>query len=256
MKEPKDHYVPKFYLKRWSQNNPDQKLFSFRFFPDTKKVHWTPRSPSGTGYERALYGEIEETFFKPLDDDASRILNKLESDDIVRPLKLDLGEKDHNNWAIFILGLIIRVPDKIKHIHDSYENSGVPANIAKKEIPNIIENKSAVKDLRSLTWLFARVETNLELITCDNPVIFRPNNLSHPDCSIILPMGPKHFFLATRGENIQRFEKNHRKMVTNINIEIIKNANKRIYASRKHSVKDNFIIKHLEKKTAPNKKVQ
>lgn len=249
MKYPKDHFVPEFYLKRWSQNNPDNKLFSGRYFQDTKKIHWTSRAPSGTGYERNLYGEIEEIFFKPLDNEASSILNKLETQDIVTPAKIDLGEKDHDRWAIFILGFIIRMPDKIKYIHDGFKNIGFDINIARNEIPSIIENERAVKDLRSLRWLFAGIETNLDLITCDNPLIFKPNNLSHPDCVIILPMSPKHFFLATKKENIGRFEKHPRKMVANINIEIIKNANERIYARKKHSVKDNFIIKHWADKT-------
>jgi hypothetical protein len=107
MKKPKDHYVPKFYLKRWSQNNPDQRLFSARYIPVTKKLQWTPHAPSGTGYERDLYGEIEELFFKPLDNDASDILNTLESESAVTPIKLNLGEKDHDRWAVFIIGFMI-----------------------------------------------------------------------------------------------------------------------------------------------------
>lgn len=244
MKHPKDHYVPVFYLKRWSQNNSDKKLFSGRYFQDTKKIQWTSRTPSGTGYERNLYGEIEDIFFKPLDNDACNVLKKLEADDIVSPIKLDLGEKDHNSWAKFILGLIVRMPDKVKNIQDGFKSVALDIDIARNEIPNIIKNERSVKDLRSLTWVFARVNTNLELITCDNPLIFKPNNLSHPDRVILLPMSPKHFFLATSKENIARLEKDPRKMVANINIEIIKNANKRIYARNKYSIKDNFIIKH------------
>ena len=252
MKYPKDHYVPEFYLKRWSQNNPDKKLFSGRYIQATRKIQWTSHAPSGTGYERNLYGKIEDIFFKPLDNEASNVLNKLEEKDIVSPIKFDLGEKDHISWAEFILGLIVRMPDKVKSIQDSFNAVGLDADTARNEIPNIIKNERSVKDLRSLTWVFARVNTNLELITCDNPLIFKPNNLSHPDCVILLPMGPKHFFLATRQDNIGRLYQNSRKMVVNINIEIIKNSIKRIYARNKHSIKDNFIIKHWRVKVSIN----
>jgi hypothetical protein len=244
MKKPKDHYVPEFYLKRWSQNNPDHRLFSARYFPRTKKLQWTPHAPSGTGYERDLYGEIEELFFKPLDNDASTILNRLEFESAVTPIKLDLGEKEHDRWAVFIIGFMVRTPDKIKFIRDSFKSAGLPESVATTQIPKIAQSDRAIKDLRSLTWIFARINVNMELITCDNPLIFKPNNLSHPDCVIVLPMSPKHFFLATNKDNVARLEHDPRKMVTNINTEIIRNADERIYARSRHSVEDAFVIKH------------
>jgi hypothetical protein len=248
MKQPKDHYVPEFYLKRWSQSNPDQKLFSARYFPDTKKIQWTPRAPSGTGYERDLYGEIEELFFKPLDNDACNILSRLESQNAVTPIKLDLGEKDHDRWAVFISGFMVRMPGKIEFIREGFKSVGLDKSVAMNEIPKIIKDERAIKDLRSLTWIFARVNSNIELITCDNPLIFKPNNLSHPDCVIVLPMSPMHFFLATSKENIVRLEKDPRKMIVNINTEIIKNADRRIYTKSRHSIEDAFVVKHWRTK--------
>lgn len=244
MKKPKDHYVPEFYLRRWSQNNPDQRLVSAMYFPKTRKLKWTPHAPSGTGYERDLYGEIEELFFKPLDNDASNILDRLESESKFTFVKMDLGEKDHDRWAVFIIGFMVRMPDKIKFIRERFKNAGLTGSVAINQVPKIAQSERAIKDLRSLTWVFARVNANLELITCDNPVIFEPNNLSNPKCVIILPMSPKHFFLATSKENILRLEKDPRKMVMNINTEIIRNADKRIYARSMHSIENTFVLKH------------
>lgn len=250
MKKPKDHYVPEFYLKRWSQNNPDQKLFSARYFPGTKKIKWTRHAPSGTAYERDLYGEIEELFFKPLDNDACNILSRLESEHTVTPVKLDLGERDHIRWAVFIIGFMVRTPGKVGLIRESFKGAGLPESVATHQIPKIAQSERAIKDLRSLTWVFARVNANLELITCDNPLIFIPNNLNHPDCVIILPMSPKHFFLATRKENIPSLEKDPRKTVMNINTEIIRNTDQRIYARSRHSIEDTFVVEYwLDKKS-------
>ncbi len=93
-----------------------------------------------------------------------------------------------------------------------------------------------------MEWVFARVGSNLELITCDNPLIFKPSDLSNKNCVLILPMGPSHFFLATYSENLPRLESNPRKMVSFINQEIVRNADTRIYARSEHSINNEFIL--------------
>ena len=246
----KHHHVPQFYLKRWSQNNPDKELFSGRFFDNENKIAWGQFSPGGTCYKIDLYGEIEELFFKPLDNNAAKIVNTLGSQNIINPVKFDLSEKGHEDWAIFILGLLIRTPDNIKFIQDVFGRASINLDTTKNQFPEIIKNKKAIKDLRSLEWLFARVDSNLELITCDNPLIFEPKNLSHPNCVIILPMGPKHFFLAARQDTIRRLEMNPRKMVSNINTAIILNAKSRIYARKRSSIEEEFVIKIRKKLTS------
>lgn len=133
-------------------------------------------------------------------------------------------------------------------IQSRFATIGINKSIARNQIPKIITKENAIKDLRSLTWVFSKINTSLELITCDNPLIFKPNNLSHPDCVIILPMSPTHFFLATKIDNISRLAREPRKMVMNINTEIIMNADKRIYTKSRTSIKDNFVIKHWRSK--------
>lgn len=155
----KHHYLPQFYLKRWSRNNPDGKLASGKYCQTTNKFKWTRRAPSGTGYETNLYKEIEKSFFSPLDNDACNILSHLESGqakDIYHP-KLNLGEKDHERWATFILGFIIRMPNKVRFIQDGFQKKHLDESIAIDNIPNIIKNSRAIKDLRSLTWDLQRL---------------------------------------------------------------------------------------------------
>ncbi len=223
-----DHFVPQFYLKRWSMNNSDKKLFSARYFPGTKELRWTRHAPSGTGFEPGLYGEIEERFFKPLDNDASRILDRYESESdrhesesVMTPIKLDLGEKDHDRWAVFVMGFMSRTPDTIEFVKKRYKKAGLSETDAMDQIPIISQSERAKKDLRSLTWMFARVNANLELLTCDNPLI-KKKSLSHPDCVILLPMSPKHFFIATKRETLGRLPQSPREMIKCINIEIIR----------------------------------
>lgn len=245
---PKDHFVPEFYLKRWSSGNRDGRLYSCSYIKHSNKLHWDPHAPSGTAYERGLYREIEEKFFKPLDDNSSKLLTKLEDYGEIKLGKYDLSEQNHKLWAIFLLAQIIRTPHNIKKIADVYNRHGISAEITREQYPNIICNDTAIKDLRSMKWVFARVDSSLELITCDNPVIFKPNNLSHEDCVIILPLSPSHFFIASKECNFHRLEHNQRKMVSYINIEIIKNAKERIYARSCNSIKERFVMKYWSRK--------
>lgn len=248
------HFIPRFYLKRWSRDNTDRKLASGKYCKITNSVKWSSCAPRGTSYELGLYGDIEEKFFSPLDNDACNVLNSFESghSEKIVPVKLDLREKDRERWAEFILGFIIRRPDKVKFLQAAFQNRGLDADTAINNLPNIIRNKNAIRDLRSLKWIFAKVNTNLEIITSDNPLIFKPDNLEHPNCVIILPTSPKLFFLATKQENIERLEKDPRKMVKYINAEVIKNAKERIYAKSSNSIEDNFIMKNWLKKGLAN----
>ena len=245
-KKPKDHYIPQFYLSRWTTNGS---LFSAKYIEHIGKISWTPRSPKETGYERGLYGEVEKTFFMPLDDKASKIVSELHDQGITSLQKMELGEKNHDMWAKYILAQIIRVPKYVNEVYRIYNQSGIETGAAINQLPSIIQNKKAIKDVRSLKWLFVKIESNLELITSDNPIIFKPRNLRNKSCILILPMGPHHFFLATHERNIGRIENNPRKLVSYINQEIISNSVERIYARSRHSIKNEFILKHWKKAT-------
>lgn len=240
----KDHFVPEFYLKRWSSCNNDGRLYSCRLIKHTGMLSWDPHAPAGTAYEPDLYQEIEEKFFKPLDNDSCKLLTSFEELGKTNIGKYDLGEEAHKIWAKFLLAQIIRIPHNVNHIMKEYDRHNIDAEMAREQIPKIISNEAAIKDLRSMKWVFAAVDVNLELITCDNPVIFKPSNLAHENCVVILPMGPRHFFIASKENNFARLEINQRKLVTFINAEIIKNAKDRIYARSTDSIKESLIRKH------------
>ena len=109
---PKDHYVPEFYLKRWARAG---RLYSAKIISDTGRLQWTSHAPKGTGYERGLYGEVEERFFKPLDNNASKLLVRLDEHGCARNKKLEIGKNNQEIWARFLLAQIIRIPI---YVHD------------------------------------------------------------------------------------------------------------------------------------------
>ena len=242
-----DHFVPEFYLKRWVGH--DKRIVAFQN-NSIKGIICDRHTPKHTGYEEELYQDVEEGFFKPLDDSSSKILSELEREHEktinLHPKEYKLNEK-HITWAKFILGFIVRIPKQINFIKEYCGNAGISEGEALKQIPRIISSPNAIKDLRQLTWVFSDVKSNVPLLTSDNPLIFEPNSLKSPSCVIILPLSPRHFFLATSKDNLSRLEANSTKMVKHINREIVGQASRYVYASAEHDVEKRFLEKHLKK---------
>ncbi len=239
-----DHFIPQFYLKRWTVNG---KLSVAKYIPHTNKIAWSELSTKGTGFEKGLYKEVEEKFFKPLDDSGSKVTQWFEKNQTDYIKKIDMGEGKHLSWAKYIIAQLIRIPDVFRDLTEKYIGMGVEESDSRELAVSLVENEGVIKDLQALTWVFAKIQCNYELITCDNPLIFKPNNLLHPRCVIILPMGPKAFFLATPQGNIKNITTDQRGIVSSINQEVLKNANERIYAKSKSSVPESFLYKHWQK---------
>ena len=223
----KDHYVPKFYLKNWYST--DEKLRSSRVDIKGKELQWKPFSAKGICYEKGLYKEQEENFYKPLDNDCTSFVREiLSKKDFGKLKKLDIRSKDHELWAKYILSQIIRIPSNIHKMKLKYD--GISESVVLEAISGVASNSQALLDLRKLTWIVGDLRCDKQLITSDNPVIFEPKDLSNSRCYIIMPLSPKHFFLATKKENISMFPSNPELMVKFINRNIYRTANKRIIA--------------------------
>jgi hypothetical protein len=237
----KDHFVPQFYLRRWSE---DGFISSATWVKQKRELYWKRLSTASVGYKSHLYEQVEKKFFMPLDTQAANFANLFNEFDGKNSRRQSLSKDDSELWAKYILAQYIRTPHIVDSICNNFVKEGIDINTAKEQLPSIIENKRAVSDLRNMQWIFAIVSTNYEIITSDNPLIFKPVDLSHKSCVIILPMGPHSFFLATRSENIPRFEMEQSKMVASINQEILMSAKERIFMRSKSSIQDSFIKKH------------
>lgn len=237
----RDHYVPRFYLRKWAK---DEFLWAATWISQRKELYWLPKATKAVGCKAGLYKEVEKKFFEPLDTKTNNFVKIFRNYDGGAPKKQNLSKEDSELWAKYILAQYIRVPENVELICEKFQEKGIREEIAKDQLPKIISNSKAVKDLRNMLWVFATVQTNNELITSDNPLIFKPNNLEHESCVIILPMGPKEFFLATHHSNYARLEKNPRKMVSYINQEILMRARERIFTRSKSSISHEFIKKH------------
>jgi len=242
----RDHYVPRFYLRRWAEG---EFLCSVTWISHKKMLSWKKKSTKSIGYEVGLYEQVEKSFFMPLDTKASKLVELFEKYDENIPKNHGLSEGESDLWARYILAQLIRVPENVRAICDNHEDIGINSDVAKEQLPKIICNSQAISDLRNMVWIFAVVSTENELITSDNPLIFKPNNLAHESCVIILPMGPRSFFLATHPSNLERLEKDPRKMVSYINQEILVNANENLFMQNRCSISETFIKQHWPKCT-------
>ncbi|WP_058119054.1 DUF4238 domain-containing protein [Photobacterium kishitanii] len=223
----KDHFVPKFYLRNWYSS--DKYLRSARVDIQGKDLQWKPFTTTQICYEKGLYREQEERFYKPLDNDCTGFVrNILCKQNFGKLQELDIGSKEHELWAKYILSQLVRTPENINKFKKLY--SDMPESVVLEAITNASIDQQTLLHLRSLTWIVGFLACDKELITSDSPAIFEPRDLNSVDCFILMPLSPKHFFLATREENVSRFPSDPEKMVRFINSNIYRGAQKRIIA--------------------------
>ena len=97
----KHHYVPQFLLRRWTNAVGRLHVFKVR----AGRVVCDEHSPEYTGYEKGLYAVpagavglsddiIEKKLFGPIDDHASRVLEKLERHE-------SISSDEHLEWTFF-----------------------------------------------------------------------------------------------------------------------------------------------------------
>jgi hypothetical protein len=123
------HYLPIFYLKKWSQDSGKEKKHKDKIIEYSKPRNvivdkW--KYPSMTGFEKNLYTHknfneedkyiIETKSMKKVDDDASNIIKNLINGCV--PIK---NSDERLIWSKFILNLLNRNPQRIKSIIKAYD---------------------------------------------------------------------------------------------------------------------------------------
>ncbi|MEI9410276.1 DUF4238 domain-containing protein [Mesorhizobium salmacidum] len=263
----KHHYIPKFYLKRWS--GFDGRLCEFSRPYDHVKPRRT--APDGTGYVRGLYTlrgfepdlaqQIEERFFGTTDCEASDVLGILET-------KGPDGASEgplRSAWSRFLLSLLLRTPENIEGLRAQWEHTfaktdteteaeyanvrqpGRPATFAEylRSMPveqidrylfgvfiPLVDNVRVGTILNKMVWsVFTAAKTRFEFLTSDRPIVRTPLNI--PDGYLALPIGPRKLFLATNSlDVIRRFQNaNQDRLVADMNARVVGGAIKYVYGS-------------------------
>ncbi|WP_454884905.1 DUF4238 domain-containing protein [Sphingomonas oryzagri] len=227
------HYLPQFYQRRWTGDDgklvvferPIDRVISKRRFPrETAKEAGLYAIPGAPEPDRNM---LEDRLWRTIDQWGADALAILESTD---PRNVDRLARDR--WAVFLLALIFRDPASIAKInlsarqhyetdfadfaprYDELRLSHEPETfedfIAAFDCPGMSEfgglilrsfalNKAIREQLLSMDWHVVDVANpRVDLMTSDSPVI-RFKGLKDPDGLLMLPLGPRRFFVAHNG---------------------------------------------------------
>lgn len=279
----KHHYIPAFYLKRWTNKNG--LLWEFRN-PHKSKIVGTWKHPNATGYLNRGYElagfpadqaqQVETNFFQPLDSWASRALHILENSDN----KNEWDSRLRSAWSRFILSLLSRCPEDILTLKQTWNarffaddpcsekqyrelrTKGMPKTFAayllqeqneRLEIARfqaffkLVNNEKVGSKINDMIWRVFNVPDNCpQLLTSDRP-IHQSLGLLERRTYLTLPIGPKRLFVAAaHPETITKlFQTPRSTLVKTTNQHTVEAAVKYVYANDARQTK--FVINRFGK---------
>ena len=243
-----------------------------------RRVH-----PNATGFERDLYRvngvepeqsqHLEVKFFKPLDTEAERAVQKILSGDTS-----SWDGPTRTAWTRCILSLMFRVPtvvgtlkehigqmwkEGIKALEDDYENRRLPTDPptfaesfalmhpaapeigAANLLMQIIDNHRVGPTIVNMKW--SRIplpKATVDLLCSDRPIA-RPMGLGDPQAYIALPIAPGLLFVAAHNENLEGelSRGNHTKIVKMMNKTVVTQAREFVLGSNDSQL--GFVSKHI-----------
>lgn len=265
----KHHYIPAFYLRRW-EDNTTGKLIEYSN-PYQHKIAVKPVTAERTGHQERLYElkgyepelaqQVEETFFKPVDTEASDALNMLEAQGTYAPWDTD----SRSAWSRFILSLLIRCPEDIVMFrewwHEDFSATDADAEkryqamrkprdpetfseylagrpLAEKEryqfnvFYRLVDHESVGSTLNGMHWRVHQIAPHAPtLLTSDRPVI--RTLLGDKDAHVVLPIGPRLIWIG--GSDADFLEKfrlaDPVRLVKEINRQVVEGAKRYVWGT-------------------------
>lgn len=261
----KHHFLPVFYLKQWVMQGDGIVEFSkpYKNVVKPKRVH-----PAGTGYIDRLYAaeglspdlacEMERDFLSPVDSRAADALAVMMTDGV-------LSEAQRKAWATFLASLMLRMPEDIRRfkeliteitetfvsalepIYDAWRPEGEPRNFneltrelmasagnrALKHAQRLMSHEKLVNGLSAMEWSVVRFAgAGNELLTSDRPIIYT-NMLNHEQSHVVVPVGPRHFFIAVQKHDFAKrlVGDQGTKLAVLLNRKVVEGADKYVYGT-------------------------
>lgn len=278
----KHHYIPAFYTQRWSITESGEVCEFSRPYRTVvpKTVH-----PNGTGYMHMLYelrnfheeeaSQIEELFFKRVDNDAHNALCLMEREGTSANWTDDL----RTAWSRFIMTLLLRCPEDLDLFRKGWEASS--RDFIQREEPNyqrdrlpgdpptlaaLMDGQSPFRAELNLLQSYVRMNDNprvgetiarmrwrvldfpdadYDFLTSDRPVI-RTNGITRHGGHIALPIGPRKLFLAldqTRTPLSAWTHKPTNGLLKEINRQVVSSAVRYVYGSSDQQLP--FVRRHF-----------
>ena len=260
------HFIPEFYLKRWTANG---QLVEFSQ-PYGKIVKPKRVYPSVTGFVPGLYHleglppeahqQLEPAFFRPVVTQAATILRAMEAG------QKGFNTRERSAWARFLMSLLLRTPEALEAAkarlaedilttdaaserrYRRHRRPGDPPTfreyiaeadskdaISREAVETMVltaDSRKVGEHLIHMQWGSLRLPVFVPaLMTSDRPLLV-DNALEHPQCTLLLPIGPKRIFYAVNDRALAaqlRLMRPHA-LVRRINEGVVKRAAKYVYA--------------------------
>ena len=253
----RQHFVPKFLLRCWS--NSESKIGYFRM--DKPGLPFSRTGLKYAGCDRGIYSlhgvkeedinVVEERILSPIDDKAAKVIRKVIADDYY-----ELSADDFQ-WLIqFQASLELRNPRRLRELQhmaqSRIEDSVVPKLKGDRDALEYLEGHPEFARNTVLRGLYVfiinyaqRFVTELKcwgvrkfpagkkhLLLSDFPCI-RTDGLRKPHAVFALPISPRKAVLGFKTKETQQMYLNHMaesELFTRINVSSLEQAEKYIYA--------------------------
>jgi Protein of unknown function (DUF4238) len=224
------HYIPEFYLKRWSSGKGTLVEFSKPFGDRVRPKRVYPKQ---TGFVDRLYElrgvtpqqsqYIETGFFRPVDTKAATVLQKMEGGGC------EFSGAERSAWSNFLMSLVLRHPENVTAIREHMlanvaevrvrpikarwrKGEDDPATVreilnqlgtedgitrvALNTLVSSINSEKIGSALINTQWgMLTAPQFSPALLTSDRPLIW-VNGVADRDFQLLLPLGPKRIFYA------------------------------------------------------------
>lgn len=211
-KTKKQHYVPRFYLKNFSNKNKDE--FFIHCYDIDKKDSY-PANIKNIGEEKDFYkiaDENYEEFFQKTEEWASPIINNLSKNGKIKSLNI---VKNREKLSLFLAIQFLRTKEMREDLleifskismHLQKHNLSKEMELLVEEIDekNIKHNQMGfighgalkmIDELLSKKWVVLKNKTEIDFLTSDNPVVlYNPHGflgVASKYIHIFYPINPK-----------------------------------------------------------------
>lgn len=208
----KQHYVPQFYLKNFSNKNKNG-FFIHCYDIDKNKVY--PANIKNIAEEKYFYKIGEENFeefFQKTERWASPIINNLSKNEKIKPLNV---VKNRERLSLFISVQFLRTKEIREDLLENY--SKISSHLQKYNLNNemkalmdqidekhikynqmefiLLASRKILDEILFKKWVVLKNKTDIDFLTSDNPVVlYNPHGLLGFACDyihIFYPINPK-----------------------------------------------------------------
>ena len=265
-KTKKQHYVPKFYLRNFSNKN---KNGFFIHCYDIDKNDSYPANIKNIGEEKDFYkigDENYEEFFQKTEEWASPIINNLSKNGKIKPLNI---VKNREKLSLFLSVQFLRTKEMREDLLETF--SKLSAHLQKhnlsKEMESLVEeideknikhnqmgfighgSLKMIDELLFKKWVVLKNKTEIDFLTSDNPVaLYNPHGflgVASDYIHIFYPINPKLCLCLLDPLNYSNFREYHKFHGNKISMNIRKTVKCQI-----HSIDDVNMINDVQSKNA------